>query len=57
MWNLRPGTDEPKYRTKTDSQAWRTDLGWPRGVRGRVGWMGSLGFGGAQTIPFRMEKQ
>ena len=31
MWNLRYGTNEPSYRTETDSQTWRTDLWLPRG--------------------------
>ena len=26
MWNLKCGTNEPIYRTETDSQTWRTDL-------------------------------
>ena len=34
MWNLKCGTDEPIYRTETDSQTWRRDLWLPRG-RGR----------------------
>ena len=36
MWNLKNGTNEPIYRTETDSQTWRTGL--PRG-RGRE-WYG-----------------
>ena len=31
MWNLNYGTNEPIYRTKTDSQTQRTDLGLLRG--------------------------
>ena len=27
MWNLKYGTDEPIYRTETDSQTWRADCG------------------------------
>ena len=38
MWNLKYGIDEPIYRTETDSQTWRTDLGLPR--RGREEWDG-----------------
>ena len=44
MWNLKYGTDEPIYRTETDSQIWTADLWLPRG-RGKegVGWTGSSG--------------
>ena len=42
MWNLKYGTDEPIYRTETDSQTWRTDVWLPRGRewdgRGVWGW-------------------
>ena len=31
MWNLKYGTNEPIYKTETDSQAQRTDLWLPRG--------------------------
>ena len=34
MRNLKYGTDEPVYRTETDSQTWRTDL-WLPWERGR----------------------
>ena len=37
------GTNEPIYRTETDSQTWRTDLWLPRGWEEGVGWTGSLG--------------
>ena len=43
MWNLKYGTNEPIYKTETDSQTWRTDLLLPRGMGEGVGWMGSLG--------------
>ena len=43
MQNLKYGTNEPTYRTKTDSQTWRTDLGQPVGMEEGVGWTGSLG--------------
>ena len=43
MWNLNYGTNEPIYKTETDSQSWRTDLWLPRGEGVRVGWTGSLG--------------
>ena len=46
-WNLKYGTNEPIYKTETDSQTWRTDLWLPKG-RGRgVGWTGSLGLADA----------
>ena len=35
MWNLKHGTDELLYKTETDSQ--RTDLGLPRGKKGKRG--------------------
>ena len=42
MWNLKYDTNEPIYKTETDSQMWRTDVRLPR-VRGEgVGWTGSL---------------
>ena len=31
MWNLKYGTDEPIYKTETDSQTRRTDLWLPSG--------------------------
>ena len=34
MWNLKCGTNEPIYKTETDSQTWRADLWLPSG-RGR----------------------
>ena len=34
MGNLRYGTTDPIYKTETESQTWRTDLGLPKG-RGR----------------------
>ena len=43
MWNLIYGSDEPIYKTETDSQTWRTDLWLPRGMWEGVGWMASLG--------------
>ena len=56
MWNLKCGTNEPMYRTETDSQTWRADLWLPR--QRRREWDGR-GVGGWQmrTIAFRMEKQ
>ena len=36
LWNLKYYTNEPIYRTETDSQTWRTDLRLPRG-RGKGG--------------------
>ena len=33
MWNLKYGTNEPVYKTETDSQTEKTDLQLPRGKR------------------------
>ena len=43
-WNLKYDTNEPFYRTETNSQT-KTDLWLPRGKgKGKgVGWTGSLG--------------
>ena len=38
MWNLKYGTDEPNYKTETDSQPWRTDLWLPRGGGSGMDW-------------------
>ena len=55
MQNLKYGTNEPIYRTETDTQTWRIDL-LPRG-RGRV-WHGPGVWGQQmQTITFRMDEQ
>ena len=43
MRKLKYGTNEPIYKTETDSQIWRIDLWLPRGRREEVGWTGSLG--------------
>ena len=44
MWNLKYGTDEPIYKTETDSQTQRTDLWLLRGKGGEgEGWARSLG--------------
>ena len=43
MWNLKYGTNEPMYKTETDSQTWRIDLWLPRGRGEGMGWTGSLG--------------
>ena len=42
IWNLIYGTNEPIYKTETDSQIWKTDLCLPRGRWEEVGWVGSL---------------
>ena len=34
MWNLKYGTNEPIYKTETDSQTQRTDLWLSRGGSG-----------------------
>ena len=36
MWNLKCSTDDPIYKTETDSRTWRTDFLLPTG-RGREG--------------------
>ena len=40
MWNPKYGTNEPIYKTETDSQTWRTDLWLPRegGGSGMMNW-------------------
>ena len=40
MWNLKDDTNEPIYKTETDSQTQRTDLWLPegRGGTGRTEW-------------------
>ena len=44
MWTLKKnGTNEPIYRTDTDTQAWRTDSQLSRGTGHAGGWIGSLG--------------
>ena len=42
MWNLKYVTNEPIYKTETDSQTYRTDLQLPRGRGEGEGWTGSL---------------
>ena len=56
MQNLKYGTNEPRYKTETDSQTQRTDLWLTRG-RGRK-W-DRLGVWGQQmkTTTFRTDKQ
>ena len=56
MWNLKYDTNEPVYKTVTDSQTQRTKL-WSPGQRevGRDG-LGVWGWQ-MQTIMFRMDKQ
>ena len=54
MWNLKYSTNEPGYKTETDSLTQRTDLwlpGW--GKQDGLGVWGSQ----MQTITFRMNKQ
>ena len=43
MQNLSYGTNEPMYKTETDSQTWTTDLWLPGGREEEVGWRWSLG--------------
>ena len=46
MWNLKYYTEEPTYKTETDSQAYRTLIA--TGTVGVVGgWIGSLGLADA----------
>ena len=52
-WNLNYGTNEPIYKTETDSQTQRTDLWLPRGKGEGRGVVGEQ----MQTITFRMNKQ
>ena len=46
MWNLKYDTNEPIYKTETDSWTWRTDFRLPRwrgleeGCSGRLGLVG-----------------
>ena len=44
MWTLKYGTDEPIYRTETDSETQRTDL-WLLGGGGGSGMDGEFGVG------------
>ena len=37
MWNLKYGTDDPIYKTETDSRTWLTDLWLPVGEGGGSG--------------------
>ena len=57
MWNLKYGTNEPIYKTETDSQTQRTDLWLVRGGGTGVGWIGSLGLEVMETITFKMDKK
>ena len=40
MWNLKYGTNEPIYKTETDSQTQGTDLWFPWGREEEVGCLG-----------------
>ena len=42
MWKLKYGTNEPIYKTETDSWTERTDLWLPRGRGEEEGWTGTL---------------
>ena len=53
MWKLKYNTNEPIYKTETDSQTQRTDLWLPRGKGEGRGVVGEQ----MQTITFRMNKQ
>ena len=56
MWNLKYGTNEPIYKTETDSQTWRKELWFPGGEGEEVGWTGSLELVD-EIIMFRMDRQ
>ena len=47
MWHLNLGTNNPLYKTESDSQTQRTDLWLPRGRGEVVGCTGSMGLGDA----------
>ena len=56
MWNLKYGTNEPFYKTETDSQTQRTDLWLPTG--GEREWDGQGVWGWQmQTVTFERDKQ
>ena len=57
MWNLKYGTNEPIYKTETDSQTIDIRLVVAKGDQGRK--RDGLGVWGwqMQTITFRMDKQ
>ena len=46
MWNIKYGTNEPIYRTKTDLQTENRGV-VAKGRRAGVGWIGSLGLADA----------
>ena len=56
MWNLKNDTNEPIYKTETDSQTQRTDLWLPWGRGKGMGWIG-VWTQQMQTIIFKMNKQ
>ena len=47
MWNLKYDTNEPIYKTETNSQTWTTALWLPRGTEGGEAWIESLGLADA----------
>ena len=52
MCNLTDGTNEPVYKTETDSQSWGSDLWLPREARGgRTDWE----FGVGRCKPLHLE--
>ena len=56
MWNLKYGTIEPIYQTKTDSQTQRTELWLPKGREEEVGWMSGL-IGLIEEMYFKTSEQ
>ena len=51
-WNLKYGTNEPIYKTETDSETQRSDLWLLRGRGGLGVWDQQM-----QTIIYKMDKQ
>lgn len=43
MWNVKYDTNEPIYKTETDSWIQRINLWLPRAMEGGDGWTGCLG--------------
>ena len=42
MWDLKHDANELIYEKETDSETSRTDLWFPKGRKGKNGWIGSL---------------
>ena len=50
MWNLKYGTNEPIYKTETESWTKRTDLWLPRGGEGGRGMDWEFGIGRCKLL-------